>query len=132
MADLAAVTEADVRAVYVVEQFTLPAGADIVAGQVVGIDANGKAVLADADTGPVMSKGIALTSAKANMPVTILAKGLVDLGDIFTGAAVNASIFSSGTAGRLADAVVGALPAIGTVHPAWGYTTVDKLMRVEL
>lgn len=132
MADLSAVTEADVRAVYVVEQYTLPAGEAITAGQVVGIDANGKAVKADADTGPIMSKGIALNSAAANMPVTILAKGLVDLGDIFTGTAVNASVYSSGTAGRLADAAVGGLAAIGTVHPAWGYTTVDKLMRVEL
>lgn len=132
MADFSAVAEADVRVVYAVEQFTLPAGEAITAGQVVGINTDGEVVKADADTGPILPKGIALTSAVENFPVTFLSKGLVDLGDIFSAANVNSSIYASGTAGRLADGAVGGLAAIGTVHPAWGATTVDKLMRVEL
>lgn len=133
MADLAAVTKADVKPVYVVEQYTLPAGEAINAGQLVGIDVNGKAVLADADTGPILTRGIAITSANvAGVPITIVAKGLVDLGDVFTGTAIPAALYSSGTPGRIADAVVGALPAIGSIHPAWGYTTVDKLMRIDV
>ncbi len=38
MADFSAVTEADVKLVYIVEQYTLPAAEAIVAGQAVGIE----------------------------------------------------------------------------------------------
>lgn len=133
MADFDAPTAAVVKAVQVIEQFTAPAGEALNAGAAVGIDSNGLVVKADADTGPIYTKGIAIKNAnQANMPVTVVRKGLLDLGNIFTAAAIGASVYSSGTAGRLADGAVGGLAAIGEVVPAWGYTTVDKLLRVDL
>lgn len=133
MADFSVPTASVVRAVKIIEQFTLPAGEAIAAGQLVGVDTNGKVVLADADTGPIYTQGVAIKSAnQANMPVTVVRKGYIDVGNIFTAAAINASVYSSGTAGTMADAAVGGLAAIGTVVPAWAYTTVDKLLRVDL
>lgn len=134
MADLSAVTAADVRAVEVIEQYTLPIadGVTVAAGVLVGIDTNGEVVLADADTGPVYTKGIAISVDGAGKVCTFVRKGLIDCGDVFTALNPTASVYSSGTAGRMADAAVGGLAAIGTVEPAWGYTTVDKLLRVDL
>lgn len=133
MADFAAPTKAEVKAVYVVEQYTLPAGEAIDAGEICGIDTAGKAVLADADTGPIYAKGIAVTGAnQAGIPITIVSKGLVDVGDIFTGTTPATDVFYSGTPGLMADAAVGGLAAIGEVWPAWGYTSVDMLFRINL
>lgn len=133
MADLTKPTIAEVAPVDIIEQVTLPAGEAIDAGELVGIDANGKFVLADADTGPILTKGVAISSAnQAGITITAVRKGTLDVGDIFTGTAIGASIYSSGTPGLMADAAVGGLAAIGEVVPAWGYTTVDKLLRVDL
>ncbi len=133
MGDLAVVTVVDVAAVQIIEQFTVPAAEAIDAGELVGIDTNGKAVLADADTGPITAYGVAITSAnQANITITAVRKGLVDVGDVLAGLAYMADVFSSGTPGLMADAVVGGLDPIGQVVPAWGHTTADKLLRVDL
>lgn len=132
MADLAAVTATDVAAVEVIEQFTVPAAEAIDAGEVVGIDADGKAVLADADA-VIMPKGIAIKSANvAGMTITAVRRGLVDVGDVLDGLAFGDSLYVSDTPGLLADAAVGGLAAIGEVVPGWGATTADKLLRVAL
>lgn len=132
MGDLNAVTAADVAAVSVIEQFTAPAAAAIAAGCAVGIDAAGKVVKADADTGPINTKGISITSAGvAGQAITVVRQGVLDVGDVLDALAFGASVYSSGTAGLLADAAVGGLAAIGEVVPGWGYTTADKLLRVD-
>lgn len=133
MANLGVVPPADVAVVESIEAYTLPAAEAIDAGEAIGFDSAGKAVLADADTGPIVARGIAVTSANAaGDSVHVVKKGLVDIGDVMTGIAVSGEVFTSGTPGLLADATVNAQPAIGYVHPAWGYTTVDLLLRIDL
>ena len=133
MADLSAVTVTDIHVVESIEQMTLPAAEAITKGQAVGIDSAGKAALADADTGPIVCRGIAITAAnQAGITITVLKKGLIDMGDIFTSLAFSAEVFTSATPGLLGDATVNSQPAIGYVHPAWGYTTADKLLRIDL
>jgi hypothetical protein len=136
MADLTKPTVSAVSVVQVIEQHTLPVepGTTIEAGQLVGINSSGRLVLADADTGPVLTKGIALTSsAKTGGVVTFLQKGLVDVGNILSGLAFLASVYSSGTAGLMADAAVGGLAAVAEVVPVWGASSAaDRLLRFDL
>jgi hypothetical protein len=133
MADLAAVT-AVVRPVQVIEMASGPASEVITAGAVVGyVAATGQWCLADADTGPIVAKGIALNDAnQAGISLDVLKKGIVDVGSILDGLDHGALVYPSGTAGRLADAIVNAQPALGEVVPGWGTTTADKLLRVNL
>lgn len=131
--DLAAVTAARVALVQSISQFTAPAGVVITAGQVVGLDSSGYLALARATTGPVIGRGIALNGASlAGIAVTVLRKGIVDLGDIFSGLAYSDDVFYSDTAGVLADTVVSARPAVGYVTPGYGSTTPDKLLYVDM
>lgn len=131
MADLAAVLDYEVGALTIIEQDTLPAGVAITAGQAVSVDANGDLVLADAN--PVVAcHGIALTTCGVREACTFLRKGLVDLGDVMDAMAVLDLVYISDTAGRLADAQVNGVAAIGTVYPVWGATAVDKVLRIDL
>lgn len=133
MADLTLATAAEVHAVEIIEKTTLPAAEVIAAGYVIGIDTNGNVVAADADTGPIVARGVAINGASAaGLPVTFIRKGLVDLGDILGDLAFEAAVYPSGTAGYMSDSQVNSQPALGQVVPAWGYTTVDKLLRVNL
>lgn len=135
MADLPVVVAADVAAVKIIHSFTAPAGEAIVAGNAVGLDASGNVVLADADTGPITCFGIATNSATlANLPVTVMTDGEMDLGDQLDGLAFGAMVFPSATAGKLGDTIVGAEPNIGYVIPSHATTnaTADKLLRVHV
>jgi hypothetical protein len=134
MADLSAVTAARVSLVKAIELASGPAGEAITAGQVVGLDASGYWVKARATTGPIIAKGIALTSASlANIAIDVCIQGWVDIGDVLTALAYGADVFYSDTAGVLSDAVVSARPRVGWVMPAHGVTTTaDKLLRVEV
>ena len=132
MADLTAVTY--IHLVEAVEQVrTYPAGEAITQGQVVSFNSTGKVVKARATTGPILSKGIALTTAgAANLPVAVLRDGIVDVGNILGGLAFGAFAYASDTAGVLEDGSVNSLAAIGEVIPAWGATTGDKLLRIKM
>lgn len=131
--DLTAATQAEVTPVEIYEQFTGPVNAAVTAGQLVGLTTGGLWTPARATTGPVLPKGIAITSATLQyQTITVVSKGLIDVGDILGDLDCGADVFCSNTAGRMADTVVSALAAIGYVAPAWGYTTVDKLLRIDL
>jgi hypothetical protein len=130
MADLSAVTY--IHLIEAVEEpRTLPAGEAITQGMVIGFDSAGKVVKANANTTQVLPKGIALTSAgAANMPVSILRDGTVDIGNIMTGVAYGALIYAS-DAGILSSTIVNSVAAIGSVEPAWGGgATADKVLRI--
>lgn len=61
----------------------------ITAGQLVYIDANGQAALADANAATTDNVvGMATNNAAASQPVNYVAKGLVDVGSVLTAAAV--------------------------------------------
>lgn len=133
MADLTSPTPAEVKVVQSIEEYTLPAGEVINAGDVVSIETtNGTFILADADSVPVLvAKGIAITSASAaGVTITAIFKGIVYLGAVLDALDFLDGVFPSATPGNMGDATVGAQPAIGEVVPGWGQTTPDKLLRV--
>lgn len=134
MANLS-VTPTDVAPIYVVEQLTLPAAEAISAGQPVRLDTtSGKATLANATSaaeGRVI--GIAVSTAGVGEAVTIVKRGLVDLGDALTAQTIDALVQLSDTDGTLD---VGGIPTgvynVGRVYPAFGATTADKVLLVDI
>lgn len=135
MSDLT-ITAAEVSSVEVMEQFTAPAHEAINAGDAVYlVAATGKVGLADEDGSAPLNEpeGIAITTAnQANIAVTVVKKGVLDLGDALAGMDYGAVVYLSATPGNLADATAGHAVVIGEVIPAWGATTADKLLRVDL
>lgn len=101
MADLAP-TAAQVALVNETEPIyrTFIAAVAITAGQLCYINSSGKAALARANaTGTIQNLiGVALTSAAANKPVTVVMKGSV-YGLNITGMAYGATLYASTTAG---------------------------------
>lgn len=134
MADLT-VTAASVALVESPRQpRTIPAGAAVDAGAPVYLDSAGKVREADAGADATeIAIGIAVTSAAAaDLPVTVAGPdAIVDLGNALGGLAFGASVYLSDNAGELADAAGSATVVMGTVIPAWGATTADKLLRVN-
>jgi hypothetical protein len=135
MGDLT-ITAADVAAVEVIEQFTAPAHEAITPGQAVYfVAATGKVGLADENAGAPLDHpvGVAIIEANAaNITITAVRKGLIDLGDALDSLDYDAIVYLSATAGKLADADPGNTKVVGRVVPGWGYTTADKLLRVDL
>lgn len=134
MADLT-ITAADVAPVFVIEQFTGPAAEAIAAGQYVRFNTtNGKVELGKATTAAeARDGGIAITTATAaGDPVTAVRSGCVDLGDALAALNYDADVYLSDTDGTLADSAGTIAKVIGQVVPAWGQTTADKLLRVDM
>jgi len=135
MADLS-VTASDVAIVESLEQFTVPAHEALFAGNAVYlVAASGKVGLADENgLAPVNEpEGITLrTAIAANDTVTVVKKGIIDLGDALGGLDYGAIVYLSATPGQLADADAGNTVVIGEVVPLWGHTTADKALRVDL
>jgi hypothetical protein len=133
-ANLAAVTANLVAAVRKIEEITVPAAEAIVAGQVCRLDVStGKATLAKAtDAAESRARGIALNSAAAGLPVTLLVKGIVDVGNVLGGLDYDADVYLSDTDGLLRDATGTVAKIVGTVTPGFGNTTADKLLRIDL
>lgn len=129
---MATLTVTVVRPVAVIEQITGPAGEALTAGQWARLNTStGKIELGKATTlAEAADGGIALSAAAVGSPVTLVTQGLVDLGDALGDLAYGATVFLSDTDGTLADATGTQTKKVGTVVPAWGSTTADKLLRV--
>lgn len=100
------VTAADVAPVQVIEKFTGPAAEVITKGQYVRLNTTtGKIELGNATSDAEQRRGgIAIEGATvANLTITAVRKGLIDMGDAFTGMAYDADVYLSDTDGTLAD-----------------------------
>ena len=134
MADLT-VTAADVAPAKFIEQSTGPAGEEIAAGQLVQFSAaSGKYTLANGTgaatvAGPL---GVALNGGTTNITITVLHKGLIDVGDALDALDYSDPVYAANTAGVLGDAAGSVSTVVGRVVPGWGATTADKLLRVDL
>lgn len=131
------IAAADVAPVSVVEQHTGPAAEAIDAGEMVRLDTtSGKFTLANATSaaeGRVF--GMAITSAnQANIAITVVKKGIVDVGDALDSESMDEDLKLSNTDGKIDDgagAPTGSY-VIGRVIPMWGATTADKVLLIEL
>lgn len=130
------IVAAKVAAVKVIEQDTAPAYEAIDAGDVVYfVAASGKVGLADSNGAPPLNrpKGVAIKTANAaGITVTFVRKGILDLGDALDGLNFDDPVYLSQTAGSMFDTDPGETIIVGRVVPGWGYTSADKLLRVDL
>lgn len=134
MAELT-VTPGDVAPVKVIEQHEGKSGEAFNAGEAVRLDTTtGKLVAANGTTAAeARCIGIALTTANgANVAVTVLRKGIVDLGGALDALTYDDDVFLSDTDGTLGDTAGTVSLIVGTVVPGFASTTPDRLLRVDL
>lgn len=130
------VVAAKVAAVQVIEQFSGPAAEAVLAGEYVRLNTTtGKIEYGNGSSAAeARNGGIALNSAAAGETVTAVRKGLLDMGDALTDATYDDDVYLDDTDGQisLTSGDSAQTKIIGTVVPAWGATTADKLLRVDL
>lgn len=137
MADIT-ITPADVKLVKSFEQYTAPAGEVIDAGELVYIDpTTGHLLLADASAaGTARAWGMALTNAAViGQTTTVVRKGIIDVGNGLGGLTYDHDLWVSITAGKVCDTAPVApdiIKVVGQVLPAYGFTTPDKLLFIDL
>ncbi len=132
MADLVITT---CRPVKVIEQITAPAAEVVTAGTYVRqstttgkLEKGNGTIAAEAKVG-----GIAIQSAETtNLTITAVTKGWVDVGDALSAVDYDADVFLSNTDGVLATTAGTVSRVVGKVVAAWGNTTADKLLRLDL
>ncbi len=131
---MANLTISAIRPVTVIERFTGPAAEAITAGQYVRLNVTtGKIELGNATTTAEARRGgLAETSVGAGQTVSVIRKGLVDVGNALSALAYDADVFLSDTDATLADAAGTVSLVVGTVFPVWGATAADKVLRLDL
>lgn len=135
MANLS-ITAADVTPVLVFEQ--LPAGpADeaLNAGEAIKINTSTGKYTPGNGSGAAEARviGVAVTSATyAGQAITVIKRGILDVGDALSGLAYDQVVYLSDTDGTLADSAGTVSTVVGRVVPGWGATTADKLLLVNL
>lgn len=131
------IAAADVAPVLVFEQVTLPAGETIDAGEMVRLDtSSGYATLGNASTaaeGRVI--GMAINNAVVGQAVTVVKKGLVDVGDALASEAIDELLALSDTDGKIDDGAGTPTVAVnvGRVWPAHGASAAaDLILFVDI
>lgn len=120
-----AAAEGGVRPVQSDVQLTLPAAVDFEAGNAAYIDASSGEF---AKSGKYY--GIVAKKQKAGLGVTAIRTGIFDGLDV-SGLNYGAPVFTSATAGEVADATATGQSQIGFVVPGYGSKPADKLVFVE-
>lgn len=125
-----------VALVKIVQQFTVPAGEEIDAGEAVRLNATtGKAELANATTAAEAAAvvGIASRTVKENEALTIIQKGVMELGGAASGLGIGTLVYLTDVEGKLGDDTEGTeTKVIGRIVPGLGSTTPAKLLEVNL
>ena len=131
---MANLTISAIRPVSVIAQSSGPAAEAISAGQYVRLNTtNGKVELGNGTTAAEARKGgLALGAAATGETVTFVRKGIVEVGNALSALTYDDDVFLSDTDGTLADAAGTVSLIVGTVEAAWGATTADKLLRLDL
>ena len=135
MADLTVVA-AEVAPILVFEQVTLPAGEAIDAGDIVRMDVStGYATLANASSaaeGRIL--GMAINSAVVGQAVTIVKRGIVDVGDALISETMDDLIDLSNTDGQMDDGAgtPTTVVNVGRVWPAFGDVSAEFVLFVDV
>jgi len=117
------------------EQATGPADEAITAGQAVRYNtstgyftpAKGSSA-AEARCAGIAANGATL----AGMTITVIRKGIVNLGDALGDLDYDQTVYLGATDGVLADATATVSVTLGQVVPGFSHTTPDKLLRVNV
>lgn len=124
----------DARPVEVVEQFTGPLAEAATPGTYVRLSVTTGMIEKGNATNAAEARkgGILISGGVAGQAVTAVKRGIVDVGNALSAVAYDADVFLSNTDGKLADAAGTVSSIVGKVIPAWGATTADKLLRVDM
>jgi hypothetical protein len=133
------ITAADVHAVKIIEEITLPAGEAITAGEVVRVTAaTGKWEHDKADESATVTalRGVAIEDRRnTNSPVTAVRRGILDVGDALAALNYGAPVYLGDTDGVMDTAEGTNVVIIGWVYPNFGVsagTAADKLLYVDV
>lgn len=134
MADLT-IKGSDVALVVAWEKYPpLPADAAMSAGSLVRI-ATGSGVVTYGNASSAAEArviGITINNADyANDTVTVLKRGIVDVGDALASLDYDAALYVSNTDGHISTAAGTTSRCIGRVVGGFGHTTADKLLLVD-
>lgn len=127
---------ADVAVVESFEQYTGPAAEAVDAGELVRFDTtSGMFTLANASSaaeGRVW--GMAANSAGASEALTVIKRGIMDLGDALDAEDFDEQLNLSDTDGKLddGDGSPTANYPVGRVVPGWSNTAADRLLHVDI
>lgn len=116
------------------ERLTKPAAEAITAGQYVREDSTGQWVLGNATSAGEVGtgkKGIALESVAVGETLTVLVRGILDLGDVFGSQGIDDVIYLDDTDGTLADAAGTVTKVVGYITGIFISTTVRKVLFVD-
>jgi len=121
------------RPVQVYRQFTGPLAEAVSEGEYCRLNTGSGMIEKGNATNAAESRdgGIAINSGVARQAITVVADGIVDVGDALNALAYDADVFLSDTDGKFADAAGTVSKIAGTVVPGWANTTADKLLRVK-
>jgi hypothetical protein len=129
------VTAANVRVVRMFENLPDgPVNEVVAAGVPVRIETTGHYTPGNGSSaGEAAVRGIACNSGTlAGATVTVMKRGLLDVGVALDAMAYGAPVYLSNTDGTLDTAAGTVSTIVGYVVPAWGATTADKLLLVNL
>jgi hypothetical protein len=129
------ITASAVALVKEYETVTLPVGEAVTAGQIVRLDTStGKLTKGNGTAaGEARIIGVAVQSSKyVNDPITVVKRGLLDLGAALDGVTLDAVIYASDTDGTLADSAGTVSTKIGRVVPNFAHTDANNLLFVDI
>jgi hypothetical protein len=129
------ITASAVAIVKEFESLTLPVDEAVTAGQAGRLaTATGKLTKANGSgAAEARAVGVFVRSSRfVGEAVTLIKRGVLDLGSALDGLDYDAIIYLSDTDGTLADSVGTVSTKIGRVIPAFGNTTADKLLYVDM
>ena len=72
-----------------------------------------------------------IESDRVGQAITVVRKGLLDVGEALANLAIGAKVYLSDTDGLLADGAGTVSTIVGEVVPGWGSLAADKLLRIE-
>ena len=130
------IAAADVNLVKGIELLTGPCAEAIDAGEMVRLDTStGYFTLANGSSaaeGRVV--GMALQSGAANETISVCKRGIVDVGDALASETFDEMLFLSDTDGKIddGDGTPTADYDAGRVWPAFGATTADKVLKIDI
>lgn len=133
---MANLTVSSCTPVYVIEQMTGPTGEVIPAGRYARLNTTtGVWEFGNGTTATEVgtTRGITIQAASpAGEAVTVVRKGILDLGEALVGLAFDAPVYIGDTDGTLSDTAGTVSTVVGRVVPGWANTTADKLLYVDL
>jgi len=134
MSDLT-ITATDVAPIEIYEQMTGPAEEALNAGEMVRLATGSGKITPGNATAAAEARvmGMAIKTADfANDSITVVKRGIIDVGDALDAMDYDDAVYLSNTDGTLGTAAATVSTIVGRVVPVWGSSTADKALFLDL